>query len=113
MNKYDDDESVYRYSDERRHDPEIREVVIDALKTQKEAVDEAYKFLVEADKILSAAPYTDLDSGMYYNAQNSVKKALRDVERKRRFAGDSENETYVGNLAASHVGERIKKDLSK
>lgn len=104
--------SSYKYSQERRHNPEIRAVVVDALQKQSKALADAQKLLAEAQRILSGVPYPLLDQGIYYRVQASVNTALMEVKRKQSMSGD-ETDTYVGNIAASQTGEEIEKDLKK
>lgn len=98
-------------SEERRHDPELREEVKGFLDEQRQALEAAKSLLDEALKILAEAGIGVRgfqETGLYDEAVSAVFLAQTKLNHAITYGGRSDNETYVGNVAASAFGKCLQ-----
>jgi RNase adaptor protein for sRNA GlmZ degradation len=107
---------MVRYSDTRRNDPAVREAVIELLNNQDTAVTEAMKLVNQASVLMRQAADGHIDASemrLYKDAADAISTAFYQLNRVDRFRGGGDNETYVGNIAASPVGEAIERRMNR
>jgi hypothetical protein len=102
-------------SEIRRNDPELKAKVAKVVKARQEALNEASALLNQAYEILKAQRHFTGDE-IYNHQVSSVSTASFTLSRDAAFASrDSgsgnatENDTYLGNLAAGALGIQIQK----
>jgi RNase adaptor protein for sRNA GlmZ degradation len=107
---------MVRYSDTRRNDPVVRAEVVKLLEAQEAAAAEALALSRKASNLLRQAADGHMDDStmrLYKDAADAVSTAVYHLDRVARYRGESTNETYVGNIAASLVGETIERRLNR
>lgn len=102
-------------SQARRNDPELKAKVSKVVKARQDALNEASALLNQAYEILKAQSHFVGDA-IYTEQVNSVGTASFRLNRSASFASrDSgsgkatENDNYLGNLAAGQLGVQIQK----
>lgn len=102
---------MYKYSDERRNDPELREKVAKIHEDRRDMILKVAKEL-EAIKEKMYALKLDEDDGLYEQAYEAVWSAYYGVGRVSQSYRRPTTDCYIGNLAAGELGEYvIKKGL--
>lgn len=102
---------MVKYNDTRRNDPQVRAAVVELLDNQDAAVAEALVSVGAASTKLHQAADGHMDAlemRLYKAAADAVSRAVYQLQRVASFRGGSENPIYVGNIAASPVGEAIE-----
>lgn len=103
-------------SELRRNDPELKAKVAKVVKARQEALNQASALLKQATEILEAQNQFVGDA-IYSNRVQSVSIASFSLSRDAEFASGnrgqatsdpSENDTYLGNLAAGQLGVQIQ-----
>lgn len=107
---------MVKYSDTRRNDPKVRAAVVELLDNQDEAVTDALAAVGRSSTKLHQAADGHMDANemrLYKDAADAVSRAVYYLDRVARFRGESGNPTYVGNIAASPVGEAIELRMNR
>jgi hypothetical protein len=99
--------TTYHYSDERRNDPELREKTAKVIEARKAALAVAAKKLREAMDILDPLRIFDGDP-IFERSAFSAWRAYNQVSGDASFMNRPTTDTYIGNLAASELGEQIE-----
>lgn len=101
-------------SEERRNDPELKAKVSKVVRARQQALNEASVLLNQAYDILKAQQHFAGDA-LYSGQVSSVGTASFTLSRDAAFASRdgasgnaAENDTYLGNLAASSLGVQIQ-----
>lgn len=99
-------------SELRRNDAELKAKVAKVVKARQEALNRASALLKQATEILESQNQFVGDA-IYSNRVQSISIASFSLSRDAEFAsgsrGDrSENDTYLGNLAAGQLGVQIQ-----
>jgi hypothetical protein len=100
--------SVYHYSDDRRHDPETRAKVERVLIAQRDLLQKAaatLKGLSDEMRVLSGTGQT---RSIYERCFDKVATASYSVGSDAEFMKDIGGDTYIGNMAASEMGEYLE-----
>lgn len=99
--------TIYKYSEERRNDPELCAKVAKVVKARQIALLEAAEKLQEVMDILQPLDRFEGDS-IYRRCVSAVwiahHQVSGDAEFKKKIGGD----TYIGNKAASELGHQIE-----
>ena len=98
--------STYHYSEEQRNDPELRAKVAKVIKARQDALAEAAQKLQEAVDILRPLSIFDGDA-IYQRSYDATWRAFNQVSGDAAFMGRPTTETYIGNKAASELGDQI------
>jgi hypothetical protein len=101
--------TVYTFSNERRNDPEIRAMVERIVKARNEALLEAARRLqevVDGMRPLSLGGDSAIYERCFYAVRSASIKVSNDAAFMNRLGI---NECYIGNEAASQLGEYVQK----
>lgn len=98
--------TVIKFDEKRRNDPAVREAVREVLLARQQAVIEAKAFVDAALEALNSTPYPHLkEQPLFERIRNSVWKAAIEIENS--MSKEPPNETYIGNAAASQLGQAV------
>lgn len=100
--------TAYIYSDDRRHDPVLRDKVERIHKAQQAKMLEAaiiLKKLAAEMRILSGVRDS---SSIYDRCYSAVSSAAYSVDKDAAFMQNIGGDTYIGNMAASEMGEYVQ-----
>lgn len=103
--------AAHKYSDERRHDPEVRAKVERVIIAQNALMARAAATLKElAAEMRSLSGLRDSHS-IYDRSYDTVFSAAWKVEHDSDFMNrdGGPNDCYIGNMAASPMGEYLQK----
>jgi hypothetical protein len=103
----EDDNVVFKYSDERRHDPDLNAKVAKVIEAQTKAVEDATALIKQAAEIMRKASGFE-NSEIFERCYDSVKSARYTLDRDERFVSLS-SETYIQNASAGRLGYQITK----
>jgi hypothetical protein len=92
-----------------RNDMEVREAVQDVLDAKDKAVKDALALIQQAQMLLVAVPYYNVDEPLYTHVVAATSAATREAQSYIQHT--EHTETYVGNVAASELGRMIKQQL--
>lgn len=106
MTWFEEEGTVFKYSDERRHDPVLKEKVTKVLNAQEQAYKEASELVRQASEIMRKAAGFD-DSAIYERSYNAVRGLEYTLDRDASFIG-GQNEGYIRNTAAGRMGLQIE-----
>lgn len=106
----DYDEDGYHYNERQRENPAIRAEVEKVLLARKAAHEEATRLLETAQRLLRTTPYQGYDDTLYARGVKGVESALAALRNDAPFISHW-TDTYVGNKAASELGDAIARNL--
>ena len=110
---YQGSTQVYKYSSERRNDPELKEKAAKVVIARQNALKEADALLKQAAQILTAQSGF-VDGAVYDSQVQAIRIASMKLSQDTQFelggkrGNPAENDTFLGNLAAGPLGEQIQ-----
>lgn len=102
---------VYKYSDDRRNDPETRDKVERVIIAQNALMLKAAKQLKELATEMHALSGMRDSHSIYERSYDTVFSAAWKVEHDSDFMNrdGGPNDCYIGNMAAGEMGEHLQK----
>lgn len=100
--------SVYEYSEDRRNDPELRAKVERVLVAQRDLLQKAAATLKELSDEMRVLSGTGQTRSIYDRCFDKVALASYSVGSDAEFMKNIGGDTYIGNMAASEMGEYLQ-----
>jgi hypothetical protein len=100
----------YKYSESRRNNPEIRAAVTELLERRQATVREIQVLAQQMRELVRSLPYPLLGDDVLLERVTSAVWGVENQAASYLSSHRENNETYIGNISASVLGEEIAKN---